>query len=129
LDQVVSQVKWMAGLEDKAKQQTVKEGYARLDALNRIGNTVCAVDLNDPANFVGYSAPVHYPRIWNASWFAWVQYNGSIQQPMTRNAGEALGVLAHVNLTGSTRGTPYNVLCKYPPAEPGALLREPLEAA
>ena len=101
LDQVVSQVKWIAGLEDKAKHQTVKEGYTRLDALNRIGNTVFAVDLNDPANFVGYSAPVHYPRIWNASWFTWVQYNGSIEQPMTRNAGEALGVLAHVNLTGS----------------------------
>ena len=101
LDQVVSQVKWIAGLEDKAKHQTVKEGYTRLDALNRIGNAVFAVDLNDPANFVGYSAPVHYPRIWNASWFAWVQYNGSIEQPMTRNAGEALGVLAHVNLTGS----------------------------
>jgi len=101
LDQVVAQVKMIAGLEDKVKQQSVKEGYTRLDALNRIGNTVFAVDLNAPANFAGYSAPVHYPRIWNASWFQWVQYNGSIQQPMTRNAGEALGVLAHVNLTGS----------------------------
>ena len=47
-----------------------------------------------------YSAPVHFPRIWNASWFEWVQYNGSIEQPMTRNAGEALGVRAAVNLTG-----------------------------
>jgi hypothetical protein len=105
LDQVVSQVKAVGGLEDKVKHQTVKEGYARLDALNRIGNTVFAVDLLNsadfnPANFVGYSAPVHFPRIWNASWFEWVQYNGSIQEPMTRNAGEALGVLAQVTLTG-----------------------------
>ena len=98
LDQVVSQVKWIAGLESSVKQQSIQEGYTRLDALNRIGNTVFAVDLKDPSNFVGYSAPVHYPRIWNASWFTWVQYNGSIMQPMTRNAGEALGVLAHVNL-------------------------------
>jgi hypothetical protein len=105
LDQIVSQVRTIKGLEDKVKHQTVKEGYARLDALNRIGNTVFAVDLLNSANFnstnfVGYSAPVHFPRIWNASWFKWVQYNGSIEQPMTRNAGEALGVLAQVNLTG-----------------------------
>jgi hypothetical protein len=98
LDQVVAQVKSIAGLEKSVKQQSIQEGYTRLDALNRIGNTVFAVDLKDPSNFVGYSAPVHYPRIWNASWFTWVQYNGSIMQPMTRNAGEALGVLAHVNL-------------------------------
>jgi hypothetical protein len=105
LDQVVSQVKAIGALEDKVKPQTVTEGYARLDALNRIGNTVFAIDLlNSPGfnsgNFVGYSAPVHYPHIWDASWFEWVQYNGSIQEPMTRNAGEALGVLAEVNLTG-----------------------------
>jgi cytochrome c5 len=88
-------------LEESVKAQTVEEGYARLDALNRIGNTVFAVDLQEPKNFVAYSAPVHFPRIWNAYWFAWVQYNGSIQQPMTRNAGEALGVRATVQLTGA----------------------------
>jgi hypothetical protein len=104
LDLVVSQALVIKRLQDNVKHQTVTEGYARLDALNRIGDFVFAVDLlNSPgfnsANFVGYSAPVHYPRIWNASWFQWVQYNGSIQQPMTRNAGEALGVLAQVNLT------------------------------
>jgi hypothetical protein len=47
----------------------VTEGFARLDALNRIGNVVFAVDLNNPDNFVAYSAPVHFPRIWNAPWF------------------------------------------------------------
>jgi hypothetical protein len=106
LDMVISQTLAIKRLQDDVNHQTVTEGYARLDALNRIGNTVFAIDfLNSPgfnsANFVGYSAPVHYPRIWNASWFQWVQYNGSIQQPMTRNAGEALGVLAQVNLIGN----------------------------
>jgi hypothetical protein len=80
----------------------VEEGYARLDALNRIGNIVFALDLNNSDNYVGNSAPVHFPRIWNSSWLEWVQYNGSIQQPMTRNVGEALGVGATVNLTGGT---------------------------
>jgi len=100
LDLVVSQVEKVAKLEKAVKDTTVEPGYARLDALNHIGNIVFALDLNNPSNFVGYSAPVHFPRIWDAPWFEWVQYNGSIQQPMTRNAGEALGVGAAVDLTG-----------------------------
>jgi hypothetical protein len=101
LDQVLAQVAAIRKLDEMVKHQSVEEGYARLDALNRIGNSVFALDLNDFDNYVGTSAPVHFPRIWNASWFDWVQYNGSIEQPMVRNAGEALGVLAAVNLVGS----------------------------
>jgi hypothetical protein len=37
-------------------------------------------------------------------WFSWAQYNSSIQQPMVRNAGEAMGVGALVNL--SNQGQP-----------------------
>jgi hypothetical protein len=96
-DPVYSQVREVANLEKSLKDHSVNEGFARLDALSRIGNTVFALDLDHHENFVAYSAPVHFPRIWNASWFQWVQYNGSIEQPMTRNAGEALGVRATVN--------------------------------
>ena len=99
-DQVWSQVMTVFKLDTMVKDQSVEQGYGRLDALNHIGNIVFAVDLKNPANYVGYSAPVHFPRIWDTSWFAWVQYNGSIQQPMARNAGEALGVGATLNLTG-----------------------------
>ncbi|MFC6670239.1 di-heme-cytochrome C peroxidase [Marinobacterium aestuariivivens] len=74
------------------------EGFTRLDALNRIGNQVFALDANKPHNFVTPNAPVNYPHIWTSSWFEWVQYDGSIMQPMVRNAGEALGVAALVNL-------------------------------
>lgn len=97
IDPVYSQVREVANLEKSVKAHSVNEGFARLDALSRIGNTVFALDLDHHENFVAYSAPVHFPRIWNASWFEWVQYNGSIQRPMTRNAGEALGVRATVN--------------------------------
>jgi hypothetical protein len=96
-DPVYSQVREVANLEKSLKAHSVNEGFARLDALSRIGNTVFALDLDHHENFVAYSAPVHFPRIWNASWFQWVQYNGSIERPMTRNAGEALGVRATVN--------------------------------
>jgi hypothetical protein len=87
-----------------AASQGVIEGYGRLDALNRIGNQVFAIDLEKPENYVGSSAPVHYPRIWDTPWFDWAQYNGSIRQPMVRNAGEALGTGAPIVLAGEPSG-------------------------
>ncbi|MDO6416043.1 di-heme-cytochrome C peroxidase [Sphingomonas sp. BIUV-7] len=78
----------------------VEEGFGRLDALNRIGNEVFAAQLGDNRNHVALSAPVAYPHIWDAPWFDWVQYNSSIEQPMVRNAGEAMGVRALVNYDG-----------------------------
>jgi hypothetical protein len=86
-------------LDQKVADRTLEEGFGRLDALNRIGNQVFALALRNDENYAGTSAPVHFPRIWDASWFDWVQYNGSIERPMVRNAGEALGVAAMINLT------------------------------
>src|SRR4051812_20792958 len=85
-------------LDKQVKPQSVEEGFGRLDALNRIGNQVFSLDLRNDENYAAYSAPVHFPRIWNTSWFDWVQYNASIEQPMVRNAGEALGVSATIFL-------------------------------
>lgn len=87
-------------LEDRVAAQSVDEGFGRLDALNRIGNQVFSLDTKLEANYAPESAPVHFPRIWDASWFLWVQYDGSIEQPMVRNAGEALGVGTPVTLSG-----------------------------
>ena len=80
-----------------------RKASRRLDALNRIGNQVFALDLREPKNYSAISAPVAFPRIWDSSWFDWVQYNASIKQPMVRNAGEALGVRTLLNLTNSKR--------------------------
>jgi mono/diheme cytochrome c family protein len=74
----------------------VTEGFGRLDALNRIGNQVFALDPHRYDNYVNINAPVNYPHIWTSSWFTWVQYDGSIMQPLIRNAGEAMGVSADV---------------------------------
>jgi hypothetical protein len=38
-------------------------------------------------------------RIWTVPWFLFAQYDASIEQPLIRNAGEALGVFALVNLS------------------------------
>lgn len=78
----------------------VEEGFGRLDALNRIGNEVFGSQLGDRRNIAPLSAPVAYPHIWGSAWYDWVQYNSSIEQPMVRNAGEAMGVRALVNYDG-----------------------------
>jgi mono/diheme cytochrome c family protein len=104
LSQVLKQYGEVQALEKRVAAQSVLEGYGRLDALNRIGNQVFSIDLKKPENYAGSSAPVHYPRIWNTPWFDWVQYNGSIMQPMVRNAGESLGVSAELNLTDPSKG-------------------------
>jgi mono/diheme cytochrome c family protein len=104
LDQVIAQYKRVKNLEERVASQSILEGYGRLDALNRIGNQVFSIDLKNPDNYAGSSAPVHFPRIWNTPWYDWVQYNGSIMQPMVRNAGESLGVSAELNLTDPSKG-------------------------
>lgn len=87
----------------------VTEGFTRLDALNRIGNQIFYSALGRNANYSPINAPVNYPHIWSSSWFSWVQYDGSIMQPLTRNAGEALGVSAFID-TKSGHGEEINVL-------------------
>src|ERR1700733_11160812 len=65
---VYQQVTEVAKLEQSVKAKSVDEGFTRLDALSRIGNTVFALDLDYHENFVAYSAPVHFLHIWDALW-------------------------------------------------------------
>ncbi len=90
----------------KAKgQKDTDEGFGRLDALNRIGNQVFYTDLalggltGFEDNLHADDAPVSFPPIWTVPWFWWAQYDASIEQPLIRNAGEALGVSALINLS------------------------------
>lgn len=102
LDAVAERVITLVKLDGKVNPDGDQEGFGRLDALNRIGNQVFAIDLDKPENYVGSTAPVHYPRIWDVPWFGWAQYNGSIRQPMVRNAGEAFGTGTPIALTGDS---------------------------
>ncbi len=56
------------------------------------------------ANYQPGDAPVSYPYLWNIWKFDWVQYNGSVAQPLARNIGEALGVGAIAPLVNGMRG-------------------------
>lgn len=77
-----------------------EEGFGRLDALGRGGNLVLATGLGDNRNLVVANAPVSYPHLWGTPFFDWVQWNGSITQPLARNMAEALGVDTPVTLKG-----------------------------
>jgi hypothetical protein len=89
----------VVSLAEQPGEVDVVEGFARLDALNRIGNQVFALDPKRYSNYVAINAPVNFPHLWTASWFDWVQYDGSIMQPLVRNTGEAMGVRARINTT------------------------------
>jgi mono/diheme cytochrome c family protein len=89
----------VVSLAQAPSEVDVVEGFARLDALNRIGNQVFAIDPKRYSNYVAINAPVNFPHLWTASWFDWVQYDGSIMQPLVRNTGEAMGVRARINTT------------------------------
>ncbi len=82
----------------------VREGFGRTDALGRIANTVFGDHLAK-GNYQKAEAPVSYPYLWNIWKFDWVQYNGSVSQPLARNVGEALGVGATLRMT-NTHGAP-----------------------
>ncbi|MEP4147877.1 MAG: di-heme-cytochrome C peroxidase [Halioglobus sp.] len=75
----------------------VLEGYGRIDAVQRIANTVFGRGI-DPVNYKPGVAPVSYPHTWDISKFDWVQYEGYASQPMARNVNEALGVGARLDL-------------------------------
>jgi len=80
----------------------VQEGFGRTDALGRLGNTVFGDHL-DSSNYQRSAAPVSYPYLWNAWKLDWMQYNGSVAQPLARNMGEAMGVGAFTSLVSGTR--------------------------
>lgn len=74
-----------------------EEGPGRTDALGRISNNVFATQL-DPANYRPGNAPVSYPYLWNIWRLDWVQYMGSVSQPLARNVSEAMGTGATIGL-------------------------------
>ncbi|TFB42231.1 di-heme-cytochrome C peroxidase [Pseudomonas sp. F01002] len=89
-----------------------EEGPGRTDAFGRIANASFG-DAISPANYRVANAPVDYPQLWDMWTFDWVQWNGSAQQPMARNIGEALGVGATLNFFDAN-GQPLKGDARYP---------------
>lgn len=95
----------LAAITTQSGLYPVEEGFGRLDALQRIANTLLGDDLNQPSNYQKGTAPVSIPHVWDAPHFDWVQWNGSVRQAMIRNVGEALGVKSMTNFIAAD-GTP-----------------------
>ena len=89
-----------------------EEGPGRTDAFGRIANASFG-DAISPDNYRVANAPVDYPQLWDIWTFDWVQWNGSAQQPMARNIGEALGVGATLNYFDAN-GQPLQGEARYP---------------
>ncbi len=106
---LLARIQRLKTITDTVANQNVEEGFARLDAINRIGTQVFFTDLlgapgfDARVNLTSNNAPVNFPHIWDTYWFTWVQYDASILQPMFRNAGEALGVGTKINLVNPQR--------------------------
>lgn len=117
LDKIKHQKAQTDGLLAAQGVLDLDEGFGRLDALNRIGNQVFYAnfldqktgELADPllkGNFVRNDAPVSFPPIWDTPYFLWAQYDASVLNELVRNAGEALGVAAKINMTAAAPGRP-----------------------
>ena len=74
-------------------------GPARTDALGQIINTLAVFDLHEPDNLRPTSAPVSYPFLWYTPRLEWVQWVPIANNPIARNAGEALGVFGVSDFT------------------------------
>ncbi|HEY8336344.1 MAG TPA: di-heme-cytochrome C peroxidase [Tardiphaga sp.] len=104
-DDLLGQVKLTEKTLKEKNQENTEEGNGRLDALNRIGNQVFFTNLIQNGlqgyekNIHANDAPVSFPPVWTVPWLLWAQYDGSIEQPLIRNAGEAMGVTALVNFS------------------------------
>jgi len=95
----------IAWLAQKVKQQAdqlalknTTASFGRLDALGTGGNTLYRLLANN--NLRALDAPVTAFPLWYVTQYDWVQSNGSIRQPMSRNIIESVAVNASVVLPG-----------------------------
>lgn len=93
-------------IQEKLDIHPTPSGPGRADAFSDIANSVFGFDIHVPSNLHPANAPVNFPFLWDIWKLNWVQYNGSVSQPMTRNIGEALGVGALTNYVDAA-GNPY----------------------
>ncbi len=73
-------------------------GPGRVDALTQIVNSLAVFDLGRADNLYPPSAPTSFPFLWLTPKLDWVQWNPIASNPMSRNAGEVMGVFGTTNL-------------------------------
>jgi len=93
---------WLADkVKERADELPLKSttaSFGRLDALGTGGNTLYR--RLAPGNLRALNAPVTAFPLWYVTQYDWVQSNGSIRQPMSRNIIESVAVNASMILPG-----------------------------
>jgi cytochrome c len=88
----------------KVNQTSLRDGFARVDAVGRIYNQVLRAV--HASKFLSPDAPVSYPFLWDASHHDYVQWPGLTPNAgpgaLGRNAGEVVGVFGAVTVTKQT---------------------------
>ena len=91
-------------VRDGVEEDSVRYGYARLDAFGRIFNRA-AFHLDPNGKGRPANAPVSYPHLWDTPQHDFVQWNGIADNgsavglgPLGRNTGEVVGVFASVEV-------------------------------
>jgi len=83
----------LEGLQARGQVPAGREaGPGRLDAMSHIMNEVFGDQFGDPNSIKPVAVPVNLPHVWNAARLECVQTNCLTNNPLTRNAGEVLGV-------------------------------------
>jgi hypothetical protein len=96
----------------ESKAQVVQGwGPGRFDALNRGSNAVFGQ--LGAGNQAAMEAPVSIPPLWNVAFYDWVQWSGSIQNPLARNIAQVIGIGAGLFADPETPDSP--ILSKRPP--------------
>jgi mono/diheme cytochrome c family protein len=78
-------------------------GPGRIDAIGAIVNRIVAHELGIPQNFSTPLAPTKSPFLWNSPHGSWNQWRAVQQDPIKRNAAEAMGVFIDMDLTSKTK--------------------------
>lgn len=76
-------------------------GPGRMDAFSILYNEMLGTIPGLPENYRTPAAPVSYPFLWLAPRLDWVQWNGSVQDPIARNLGEVVAVFGRTTMTAA----------------------------
>jgi len=76
----------------------IEWGPHRIDAIGAIVNRLTSTEPGIDQNWSTPLAPTKIPFLWNSSQSSWVQWRASQQDPIRRNAVEAMGVFMFMDL-------------------------------
>lgn len=91
----------------------IEAGPGRVDALTQIVNSLAVFNLGTPENLHPPMAPTSYPFLWLTPQLDFVQWNPIASSPISRNAGQVLGVFGEANFGRDSTSSPLDSTILY----------------